>query len=71
MKIRITASGIYGANGEIPIGTELEVQAAPKGWAGRYEVVGKAPAKDAEPVTNPKADDDKPVRRGRPPKSDS
>ncbi|SNT19664.1 hypothetical protein [Sphingopyxis indica] len=63
MKIRITAGGIYGANGEIPIGTEIDVIEAPVSWAGRYEIVGKEPAKDATPVTNPAADSKKPMAR--------
>lgn len=50
MKIEITAGGIYGANGEIPVGTELTVKEAPLGWAGRYRVVGKTEGKT--PVTN-------------------
>lgn len=42
MRIKITAGGIYGQpteenpTGELPIGTELTVQKAPEGWAGRY-----------------------------------
>jgi hypothetical protein len=43
MRIRITAGGIYGANGEVAIGTELELKEAPKGWAGRYVVIGEDP----------------------------
>ncbi|EJU15163.1 hypothetical protein LH128_00230 [Sphingomonas sp. LH128] len=67
MKIRITAGGIYGAKGEIAIGTEFEVKEAPKGWDGRYEIIGKDAPKEAVPVTNPaKGDaDDKPARRVR------
>lgn len=55
MKIEITAGGIYGAKGEIPIGTELTVKEAPVGWAGRYRVIGKTEGKTA--VVNPKQDD--------------
>lgn len=59
MKIRITATGIYGANGEIPVGTELTVKEEPLGWKGRYEIVGNTEQKVA--VTNPaKKPDDKP-----------
>ncbi|WP_425070651.1 hypothetical protein [Sagittula sp. S175] len=39
MKIKITKPGIYGAEGEIPVGTTMSVKDAPKGWAGRYEEV--------------------------------
>lgn len=54
MKIEITAGGIFGAKGEIAVGTELTVKEAPKGWAGRYRVVsGGGDAKGKEAVTNP------------------
>jgi hypothetical protein len=36
MRIQITAGGIYGSQGEIPVGTKLEVSSVPDGWAGRY-----------------------------------
>lgn len=42
MRIKITKGGIYGAptaenpTGELAIGTELKVEKAPPGWAGRY-----------------------------------
>lgn len=36
MRIKITAGGIYGSDGEIPVGTELKVESVPAGWAGRY-----------------------------------
>lgn len=51
MKIRITAGGIYGANGEVAIGTELELKEAPKGWAGRYVVIGEGPKDGAVALT--------------------
>ncbi len=50
MRIEITAGGIYGANGEIPVGTIIEVKDEPKGWDGRYRVL--ADEKDKEPVNN-------------------
>lgn len=53
MKIRIVAGGIYGVDGEIPIGTEFDVENEPTGWVGRYEIVAGAPKKEAVPVTNP------------------
>lgn len=71
MKIRIIAGGIYGKDGEIPIGTELDVKDEPTGWAGRYEVVGKDAPAEAAPVINPETArvEDRP-RRGRPPRSE-
>lgn len=39
IKIEITGRGVYGAQGEIPVGTELTVKAEPTGWAGRYRVI--------------------------------
>ena len=55
MDIKITAGGVYGANGEeIPVGTVLKgLETAPAGLAGRHEVVGEGktltvnPAQDA------------------------
>jgi hypothetical protein len=52
MRIEITKPGIYGAGGEIAVGTELTVKDEPKGWAGRYRVVGGG-AKGKTAVTNP------------------
>lgn len=52
MRIEITAGGIYGAEGEIPVGTELTVKAEPKGWAGRYRVIGRG-ADGRTAITNP------------------
>lgn len=53
MKIEITAGGIYGAKGEIPIGTVVEVKSEPTGWAGRYRVVSGGDSEGKTPVTNP------------------
>lgn len=53
MKIEITGRGIFGAKGEIPIGTEIEVKDEPKGWAGRYRVISGDKAKGKEAITNP------------------
>lgn len=40
-KIRIIAGGIFGAKGEVPIGTEFEVKGdLPSGWAGRFVELG-------------------------------
>lgn len=41
-------SGIYGADGkQIPVGTELTLKEEPKGWAGRYRVLGDTKGKIA------------------------
>lgn len=53
MKIRITSGGIYGASGEVPIGTELELTEVPAGWTGRYEFVGKGASAGSTLITNP------------------
>lgn len=52
MKIRITTGGIFGASGEVPIGTEFDVSAVPAGWAGRYVVISEGPAPGSVPITN-------------------
>lgn len=54
MKIEIIAGGIFGAKGEVPVGTVLDVKSEPTGWAGRYRVVS-AGGKDKVAVTNPAA----------------
>jgi hypothetical protein len=56
MKIEITGKGIYGAKGEVQIGTTLEVKEEPKGWAGRYRVVSGGSTEGKTPVTNPATD---------------
>jgi len=55
MKIKIIAGGIYGGNGELPIGSEHEISGdIPAGWMERVEIVDE-PKKAAKPITNPKA----------------
>lgn len=39
MKIEITKGGVYGANGEVAIGTTFDLKEEPKAWAGRYKVI--------------------------------
>ena len=69
MKIKITARGIYGGDGEIPVGTELSVSEAPKGWAGRYVVLQDKPAPKAKLTADTApAPDDNASRRTRLPK---
>lgn len=51
VRIKITKPGIYGAKGEVPVGTELTLKQEPKGWAGRYVVLSDSKGKTA--VTNP------------------
>ena len=59
-RIKITARGIYGADGkEIPVGTELTVKAEPTAWAGRYETISGGDAKGKKTVTNPAGGDAK------------
>ena len=54
MKIRITGPGIFGGEGELPIGTEFDVNGPLfDGWAGKYEILQDKPAKDAKAVINP------------------
>lgn len=55
MKIEIIAAGIFGADGEIPVGSTMDVKEEPKGWAGRYRIVSGGDAKGKEAVTNPKS----------------
>ena len=54
VRIRITRSGIYGANGDIPVGSEFNVKESdiPANWAGRYDIIKKS-VDDSEPHVNP------------------
>ena len=54
VKIRVTRSGLYGADGMIPVGTTFSVEEdkIPREWKGKVEVLSKKAA-DAEPVVNP------------------
>lgn len=52
MKIEIIAGGIFGADGEIAIGTILDVAEEPTGWPGRYRVVSGG-GEEKVAVTNP------------------
>ncbi len=80
MRIKITGGGIYGADGELEIGTEIDVSEEPIAWKGRYEVIGGKPKAGSVAITNPAGDktadddddDDKAEtpRRGRPKKED-
>ena len=54
MRIRIIAGGIFGNDGEYPIGTELEAAEVPLGWKSKVEVIKADPSPDAVAVTNPK-----------------
>jgi hypothetical protein len=51
MKIKITKPGIFGKDGELAIGSEIEVSKEPIAWAGRYEVISGDPVAGAELVT--------------------
>lgn len=60
--IKITAGGIFGAEGEVPVGTEITLSEEPKGWDGRYVVISGAKADQKVAVTNPAKSED--GRRG-------
>lgn len=69
MRIRITASGIYGADGEVPVGTEFEIKNEPTGWAGRYMVLAKTKGKKAVTNENPSETPDDPEDEGGAPEA--
>lgn len=52
MRIKITAGGIYGAEGEVAIGTEVTLAEVPEGWEGRYTVIDADDTEGKEPITN-------------------
>ncbi|WP_102867890.1 hypothetical protein [Pseudovibrio exalbescens] len=39
MRVKVIANGIYDHNGRVAIGTVLNVQSIPKGWAGKVTVL--------------------------------
>ena len=43
VKIQITKSGLYGADGAIPVGSQFTVDedTLPDGWKGKYSIMGK------------------------------
>lgn len=43
VKIQITKSGLYGADGAIPVGSQFTVDedTLPSGWKGKYSIMGK------------------------------
>lgn len=54
MKLRVITGGIYGAAGEIPVGTEFDISGeVPESWAKKVEVIGQDAAEGAQAVTNP------------------
>lgn len=61
MRIKITSAGIFGASGEVPIGSEFDLQSAPpEGWNGRYVVVSEKSPKAVE-ISNEDAASNHPV----------
>ena len=56
MKLRIVAGGIFGAEGEYPVGYEFEAAYLPEGWAGKVIVIEDEPKPKAKAITNPKGE---------------
>jgi hypothetical protein len=65
VRIKITAGGIYGADGEVAIGTELTLSEEPTAWVGRYEVISGGETEGKVAITNPAQGDDKLVAKHR------
>lgn len=55
MKIRVIAGGIFGADGEIPAGSEFDIidGPVPEAWAKKVQVIIEPASAEAVPVTNP------------------
>lgn len=59
VKIRIEAagpglgSGLFGLDGEIPVGTEIDLTEEPTGWGGRYTVLSRSDDPAQTAITNP------------------
>lgn len=56
MKIKVTERGLFGANGEIAVGTEFTVKEMPKTWAAKAIQIGAGVPEGAELTVNPAAD---------------
>jgi|GEM_PF-1430825 len=56
VRIKITAGGIFGAEGEIPIGSTFTLSEEPVAWRGRYVVLSDDAGKTA--VVNPAGADE-------------
>lgn len=53
MRIRVKKSNsIYGKDGALPVGAELDVKAVPNGWSHFVEIVGDDPKPEAVAVLN-------------------
>lgn len=61
MKVQVTGSGIYGAKGEVKVGTIIEVSSIPASWKKRVAIIEDS--KTA--VTNPKQSDDDDAERDK------
>ena len=62
MKIRITAGGIFGATGELPIGMEFSITGPlPEGWVGRCIVLTDTDAPLTADTSAPLTADTAPV----------
>lgn len=58
MKIKVTERGLFGADGEIAVGTEFTVKEMPKTWAAKAIQIGASAPEGAELIVNPAADTD-------------
>ena len=61
MKIRVTERGIYGKDGELPLGTEIEFEDKddiPRAWRKRYAIIdGNGDVEELSTRTNPDRED--------------
>lgn len=55
-KIEIIAGGIWGGDGEVPVGSVHDVASVPDGWAEKVRVLTDDAPADAVPLTNDDAD---------------
>lgn len=51
MRIKVTKGGLYGANGEIPVGTTATVKDIPESWKHFVTVLEDDPSEDHEAIT--------------------
>lgn len=73
MRIKVTKGGLYGANGEIPVGTTATVKDIPESWKHFVTVLEGDPSEDHEAVTaeDEESEDDQSTDEETDPSEDS
>lgn len=57
-KYRVTSGGVYGVNGELPVGFEFEAESVPRGLEGKVEELNGSVSKGTLVAATPDAGND-------------